>query len=329
MLKKIMYFFLQSRTLVLFLAMLLLPLTTQANEKPFGLWLGEFEQEARANGISQPLLDKAFNGFVPIGRIIELDRAQPESTKTLSQYLETAVSTARVNQGQALYAKHKVLLEKIGAKFGVHPRFIVALWGIETNYGGNTGGFNVPRALATLAYDGRRSDFFRDELLKSLQIIQQGHISYELMKGSWAGAMGQCQFMPSSFFNFAVDYDGDGHKNIWTSQGDVFASIANYLSQSGWDKDGTWGRRVRLPAGHGFADKDKKPLVAWKAAGVKSFDGSALPDAPINATLQMPSGEEEGAYLSYTNYEVLLKWNRSRYFATAVGTLADRIYYGR
>lgn len=309
--------------------LLALPGIVSANEKPFGMWMLEFRQQALAAGISQPILDQAFTGFEPISRIIELDRAQPESTKTLSQYLETAVSSSRVDQGQAMYNKHKVLLEKIGEKYGVHPRFIVALWGIETNYGQNTGGFSVPRALATLAYDGRRSDFFRDELLKSLQIIQESHISYPLMKGSWAGAMGQCQFMPSSFFKFAVDYDGDGHKNIWTSLPDVFASIANYLSQSGWDKDGTWGRRIRLPAGHTFADKDKKPLVAWKAAGLKSFDGSALPDAPINATLQMPSGEAEGAYLSYANYEVLLKWNRSRYFATAVGTLSDRIYYGR
>ncbi|MFO1242005.1 MAG: lytic murein transglycosylase [Rickettsiales bacterium] len=324
-----MHFFLLSNLLVLLGALLCLPLPAFANEKPFGLWVQEFEAEARANGISQPVLDLAFNKFSPIEKIIELDRFQPESTKTLSQYLETAVSDRRVSQGQEMYNEYKGLLEKIGNQFGVQPRFIVALWGIETNYGQNTGGFNVPRALATLAYDGRRADFFRDELLKSLQIIQAGHVPFEDMNGSWAGAMGQCQFMPSSYFKFAVDYDGNGHANIWTSQADVFASIANYLAQSGWDKEGTWGRRVRLPAGHRFADKDVKPLVAWKAAGVKSFDGSALPDGPMNATLQMPSGEGEGAYLTYGNYEVLLKWNRSRYFATAVGTLSDRIYYGR
>lgn len=300
-----------------------------ANEKPFGLWVQEFETEARAQGISQRLLDQVFNDFAPIERIIELDRSQPESTKTLSQYLQTAVNESRVRQGRKLYMQNKTLLESIGKKYNVQPQFIVALWGIETNYGQVTGGFNVPQALATLAYDGRRSDFFRDELMKSLHIIEQGHITFDLMKGSWAGAMGQSQFMPTSFLNWAVDYDGDGHKNIWTSQADVFASIANYLARHGWNGQAEWGRRVRLPLGKTFPDKLTRPLVAWKAAGLKNMDGTALPDAPMNATLQMPSGDADGIYLTHGNYEVLLKWNRSRYFATAVCTLADRIYYGR
>lgn len=303
--------------------------TAAANEKPFGLWVQEFEAEARSQGIPQALLDQVFNDFEPIKRIIELDRTQPESTKTLSKYLQTAVSDSRVRQGRTLYQQNKTLLEKIGKAYNVQPQFIVALWGIETNYGQVTGGFNVPRALATLAYDGRRADFFRDELMKSLHIIEQGHITFDLMKGSWAGAMGQSQFMPTSFLNWAVDYDGDGHKNIWTSKADVFASIANYLAQHGWNGQTEWGRQVRMPAGKAFADKQTQPLVAWKAAGVRNVSGAVLPDGPMNATLQMPSGDTDNIYLTHGNYEVLLKWNRSRYFASAVCTLADRIHNGR
>jgi membrane-bound lytic murein transglycosylase B len=308
---------------------LLLGQPALANQKPLGLWIQEFRTEATAKGISPALLDDVFKDFTPDERIIVLDRKQPEGTVTLTQYLTRVVTPQRVSEGQRLYLENKPLLEEIGRKYGVQPRFIVALWGIETHYGKITGNFNVPQALATLAYDGRRADFFRKELLESLQIIQAGHISFANMKGSWAGAMGQSQFMPSSFLNFAVDYDGDGRKDIWGTRADVFASIANYLKKNGWNDQLTWGRQVHLPQGFKTELADIKifrPLEEWSNQGVRQIDGQPLAVKPIKAALMFPGTPEEGAYLIYENFPVILHWNRSRYFGTAVGTLADRIY---
>jgi membrane-bound lytic murein transglycosylase B len=302
--------------------------SASANTQPVESWVADFKAEARDKGISAALLDDAFKDFQPIEKIIRLDRKQPEGTKTFTQYMESTLPAFRVNKGKELYQANKQLLDTIGEKYGVQPRFIVALWGMETSYGKVTGGFNVPHALATLAYDGRRADFFRDELLKALQIINEGHISLTDMKGSWAGAMGQSQFMPSSFLSYAVDYDGDGKRDIWGTKADVFASIANYLSQSGWNDDVTWGRKVTLPAGFDTKLADIKvfrPLSYYQDAGVRTEWGANLPQTDIEAALMFPGKESEPAYLIYSNYNVLLKWNRSRYFATAVGTLADRI----
>ncbi len=298
------------------------------NSKPFGLWVQEFKTEAGEKGIDEQLLNLAFHRLEPNNRIIELDRKQPEGTKTFTQYLRDVLPQSRIDKGRALYRQHKPLLDKIAGEYGVQPRFIVALWGIETNYGGYTGNFSIIEALATLAYDGRRSEFFRSELLKALQIVQDGHISLDDMTGSWAGAMGQCQFMPSSFLNFAVDYNGDGRKDIWNDLEDTFASIANYLSQSGWNDELTWGRPVQLPEKFNYALADGKSweqLSSWQAIGVRRIDGSDLPDVPVEAALTLPGEKDETAYLIYRNYDVILKWNRSRYFATAVGTLSNKI----
>ncbi len=238
------------------------------------------------------------------------------------------MSASRIKQGRAELQKHGPLLREISAKYGVQPRFIVALWGIETNFGGYTGGFSIIRSLATLSYDGRRAEFFRKELLNALKIIDAGHISLDEMDGSWAGAMGQCQFMPSSFLAYAVDYDGDGRKDIWSTLPDVFASIANYLSQSGWNDSLTWGREVRILENIDEAlleGKVFKSLHEWQALGVRNASGSALPAREIQAALTVPGSRAEPTYLIYSNYDVLLKWNRSRYFATAVGLLSDAI----
>lgn len=300
-----------------------------ANEKPVPIWLAELRTEALSQGISANLFDRAFKGFSPNSRIIELDRKQPEKTLSFQQYLDKVVNQTRINQGRKLYQKHYSLLNKIGNQYGVQPRFIVALWGIETNYGGNTGGFNIIPALATLAYDGRRSDFFRDELLKALKIVSANHIALDDFQGSWAGAMGQSQFMPSSFLSYAQDYNGDGRKDIWKTQSDVFASIANYLKNTGWEKDVTWGREVKLPANFAFeltGREIKKSLPQWSALGVTNPNGTALPNRPdIMASITYPGKDGEEAYLTYGNYDRIMKWNRSTYFATAVGTLADKI----
>ncbi|MBY0355413.1 MAG: lytic murein transglycosylase [Rickettsiales bacterium] len=300
-----------------------------ANETPLGVWIQQFRAEARAQNISDDLLDQVFADFTPDDSIITLDRKQPEGTITFSKYLSNVVTPLRIKEGQRLYRLHRKLLEEIGKKYGVPPQVIVALWGIETSYGKVTGHFNIPHALATLAYDGRRAEFFRSELLKSLQIIQAGHVTFDEMTGSWAGAMGQSQFMPSSYLNFAVDYDADGHENIWSSQPDVFASIANYLHKNGWKPEQTWGMKVRLPSNFKpeLADiKMFRPLKEWNSFGVRRLDGQPLPNLMTKAAVMFPGAPAEGAYLVYENFPVILHWNRSRYFGVAVGTLADRIY---
>ena len=303
------------------------PVLAQTDTR-FTEWLAELRAEALQAGISSATLDASFAGVEPIPRIIELDRKQPESTLTFEQYVDRIVSQSRIDNGRARLAENAPLLQEVAAKFGVQPRFIVALWGIETNFGKNTGGFSVIAALATLAYDGRRSQYFRRELLEALRIVEQGHIRPDAMKGSWAGAMGQSQFMPSSFMNYAYDYDGDGAKDIWNTPADVFASAANYLSGVGWNSDITWGREVRLPAGFdpALADiKMIKNMSEWQALGVRRTDGSALPGRDIKASVIFPGKVGGPAYIVYDNYRALLRWNRSLYFATAVGLLSDKI----
>ena len=292
----------------------------------FGTWLNDLRTEATAKGISGSTLDAALNGIEPIPRVIELDRKQPEFTLTFAEYMKRVVSRNRIAKARRNFIENKALLTKIGRQFGVQPRFIVALWGIETDFGRLTGGFSVVPALATLAFDGRRSAYFRKELFNALKIIDGGHISAEAMKGSWAGAMGQCQFMPSSFLNFAVDADGDGRKDIWTTKADVFGSAANYLARSGWRDDLTWGRPVRLPAGFDPALADlniRKRLGEWQRLGVRRADGRDLPTRDIPASVILPDGPGGPAFVVYANFETILKWNRSTYFASAVGSLAD------
>lgn len=294
----------------------------------FDAWLDGLRAEARKRGISQATLDAALTDVSLIERVIELDRKQPEFTLTFQQYMDRVVPERRVRTGRRLLAENRQLLEEVGRKYGVQPRFIVALWGIETDFGRIDGGFPVVDALVTLAYDGRRSDYFRKELLDALTILDEGHIAPDAMKGSWAGAMGQSQFMPSSFRAFAVDHDGDGRKDIWKTRADVFASAANYLSKSGWRDDITWGRPVRLPEGFdpALAGRDTvKTIPQWQKLGVRRIDGRDLPTRPLKASIVLPDGPGGPAFMVYENYGVILKWNRSNYFAIAVGTLADRI----
>lgn len=317
--------------LTLFFALMVSHAAVAGMEKPVGLFLLETRAEAEKKGVSPALFDKIFysgEGFTPIQRIIELDQKQPEGTKTFSTYLSQVVSPARISEGRQRYAENKALVDRIANEYGVPAPYLIALWGIETNYGKNTGGFSVPNALATLAYEGRREAFFKDELIKSLIILQQGHITYDLMKGSWAGAMGQCQFMPSSFLNFAVDEDKDGHKDIWTTQADVFASIANYLKQSGWNSAVGWGFPVKIPQNFDTTKADITHFAfarEWTKLGITLPNGAPLPVDNNEYALMFPGDTYEGAYLISRNYPVFLKWNRSRYFATAVGTLADGV----
>ena len=300
-----------------------------ADHHNFDEWRDALRAEALARGIRAETFDTAFDGVEPIPRVIELDRRQPEFTMTFDQYISRVVNQKRIDEGREKFAQNRELLNEVGTKFGVQPRFIVALWGIETGFGRYTGGFPVIASLATLAFDGRRSSFFRNELLISLQILDEGHIQSNRMKGSWAGAMGQNQFMPSSFARHAVDYDGDGRRDIWTSKSDVFASTANYLAASGWRDDITWGRAVRLPRDFDLGltgRKIKKRIGEWQKLGVRRLNGSDLPRRQLNSSIVLPDkGKRDPAFLVYDNFEAILKWNRSDFFAIAVGYLADRI----
>lgn len=300
-----------------------------ANPQPFAEWLAGLRGEALGRGLRPATLDAALADLEPIPRVIELDRKQPEFTMTMAEYLSRVVNPTRIAEGREKLAENSTLIAEAEARFGVQARFIVALWGIETNYGASTGGFPVIASLATLAYDGRRAQYFRSELLDALRIVDQGHIGADAMRGSWAGAMGQSQFMPSSFLRFAVDADGDGRKDIWKTRRDVFASIANYLKSVGWRGDQTWGRRVQLPRSFDRTQASleiRRPIAAWAAAGVRSETGGPLPTPPgLDASIVIGTGPGEPSFMVYDNFNHLMRWNRSTYFATAVGVLSDRI----
>ena len=294
----------------------------------FSSWLEGVRQEARAKGISEVTLHEAFDGLQPIPRVIELDRRQPEFTQTFWRYLDARVTEGRVERGRMLLELHAELLAGIEKQYGVQPRFLVAFWGLETNFGDYLGSFSVIGSLATLAHDPRRSEFFRSELLAALSIIDGRHISASEMFGSWAGAMGQPQFMPSTFVRFAVDADGDRKRDIWHSLPDVFASAANFLAESGWQGDKTWGREVRLPPGFNLeliGLEVKKTLAAWQILGVRKGNGNNLPRVHMKGSLILPAGHTGPAFLVYNNYRTILQWNRSALYAIAVGHLADRI----
>ena len=317
--------------LVAGVAAAVLPVPSQAQDQAFSSWLKELRAEASQRGIQAATLDAALQDVEMLPRVIELDRKQPEVTLTFAQYLQRVIPDTRVRKGRQLLKQHQTLLSQVAEEYGVPAPIIVALWGIESDYGRRTGGFSVISALATLAYDGRRSAYFRRELLHALQILDEGHIAPGQMTGSWAGAMGQSQFMPSSFINRAVDYNDDGRRDIWTTLDDVFASTANYLAHAGWRKGQLWGREVKLPADFdtSLAGLEvQKPLAEWQELGVRQANGHDLSTVNIQASIVLPSEAAEPAYLVYPNYRVFLKWNRSTYFALAVGQLADRLDEG-
>jgi membrane-bound lytic murein transglycosylase B len=302
-----------------------------AETQPFPIWLDGVRQEALAKGISPATLAKALDGLEPIPRVIELDRRQIEGRITYQEYRDRLLSAERIERGRELLREHRALLERVAADYRVQPRFIVALWGIETNYGTWSGSTPVIGALATLAHDGRRADFFRGELMDALAILDEGNVEVENMLGSWAGAMGQSQFMPSSYARNAVDYDGDGRRDIWASLPDVFASIANYLAKAGWNDRRTWGREVGLPAT--MVDgvdglKVRRSLPDWHDLGVRCADGAPLPVVALDASLLRTDDGLGPAYLVYDNFRVLMAWNRSTYFGLTVGQLADLIDHG-
>lgn len=299
-----------------------------AANQSFAAFLEGIRAEARRQGVSQATLNRALANLSPNQRVLELDRRQPEFTQSWAQYRDSRLSPARIEGGRRAFAENRATLEAVQARFRVSPRVVVAIWGIETNYGGFTGNFNVIESLATLAWDGRRSAYFRAELLAALKILEAGHITPERMRGSWAGAMGHPQFMPSNFERLAVDMDGDGRRDIWDSKPDALGSIANYLARSGWREEELWGREVVLPEGFNpdEARRDNtRPLREWARLGIRRPDGSPLPALDIETAILLPGGAGGQAFAVYPNFNVIRRYNPSNFYALAVGLLSDRV----
>ena len=310
------------------LAFTVMVTSVSAYASSFRHWLDELDEEVLRQGVSEQTWQQVKPELVYLPKVVALDKKQPEWTKSFSQYLATIVNTKRVMDGRHQYGQHKSLLKQTADKYNVPPQYILALWGIETNFGNNTGGFAVPSALATLAYDGRRRSFFTNELIAALKIIDQEHIAFKDMRGSWAGAMGQTQFMPTSFLGYAVDANHNGKKNIWDEKADIFGSIANYLSSHGWDQSQGWGLEVDAPSKPSrslLEEKSFRPRNYWVNAGYKAINGDAIPEFYDKLRIVRPGKDDERYFLVSKNYDVILDWNRSTYFATSVGMLADAI----
>jgi len=308
------------------------PIATFGSEPDFERWLAAFKKEALGAGISQATLDAAFKGVKPIEKIVDLDRSQPEFKLTLDQYLSKVVTKEMAEEGRKRVAEVSPILSTVMERHGVAPPYLVALWGIETRYGKISGGYSVIAALTTLAYDGRRSAFFRGELLQALRLLDEGHIPVSDMTGSWAGAMGQLQFMPSTFKRHAADFDGDGRVDIWNNLGDAFLSGGRYLAAAGWVKGEPWGHEVVLPEGLDrtlIGLEIRKRAGEWASLGIRRTDKRDQKEwSSLQASLVQPDGPGGRAFMVYDNFRVILSWNRSQLFGIAVGTLADQIALG-
>jgi membrane-bound lytic murein transglycosylase B len=312
---------------ILFVSTLVLP-STATGSAPFDQWMQEFRREALKRGIKSATFDAALAGVQPIPKVVELDRRQPEFRQTFWEYLDRRVSAERIARGRELLVRHRDLLNNVERRYGVQPRFIVALWGLESNFGDTTGAFPLYSSLATLAHDARRSDFFREQLLAALELLQRGDLS-ATARSSWAGAIGQPQFIPTTYRDYAVDFNGDVRRDLQSTLPDIFASAANYLAKAKWRGDLTWGREVLLPPGFNYALtglNTKKSLMEWTRLGVRRADGTALPSVDVNGSIILPGGADGGpALLVYSNFNTIMAWNRSILYAVAVGHLADRL----
>lgn len=308
-------------------AVLFLSNAVCAAEPSWNQWVSNVREEAMQQGIRPAVFDDAFAGVnEPSRKIKGLMHSQPEHRLTFMKYRTTRADNYRIAIGRKQYQKNKALLEEIGQKYGVNPCFIVSFWGMETSYGTYMGNFPVVKALATLAYDSKRKDVFRKELFLALHILNDGHVSLDHFKGEWAGASGQPQFLPSSWVKYAVDYDGDGRKDIWESKPDVFASIANYMKENGWQAGQPWAIQVKLPSKFDMKLEGKntiKSVSEWNALGVRTESGEPLPYQELQASIVQPYGGP--TFLAFPNYRMILRYNNSIYYAGAIGYLADSI----
>lgn len=296
----------------------------------FSRWVADFSTSARAAGITEETLRLAFDGVRFIPRVTELDSAQPEFTRAVWDYLDSAVSAQRIGRGQDRLLQSRPAIDAAAARYGVPAEILVAIWGMESNYGSNTGDIPTIDALATLAFEGRREAWARGQLLAALKILQNRDIARAQMVGSWAGAMGQTQFLPSNFLAYAVDADGDGRRDIWGSLPDVMASTANFLASAGWQAGKPWGIEVRLPPGFDLALADaevRQPAAAWTDQGVRAMDGAPLPVLADSALL-LPAGARGPAFLVGPNFRTILRYNNSTSYALAIGLLAQGLAGG-
>lgn len=301
---------------------------TPLNEETFRQCVTTLEKDAIAAGLPEQVVKENLAGVSLNEKVIELDRSQPEFTSSFADYYTRRVSDTRVNTGRERYRELQPLLRELTREYGVPGHYLVAFWGLETNYGGYLGYIPTLDALATLACEGRRGEYFKGELFNALRILQAGDVELKNMQGSWAGAMGQTQFMPAIFLRYAIDHDGDGRRNLWGSQKDALASAANFLRDLGWEKEQRWGREVSLPDNFDYALTGlgvKRSLAEWGKLGVRMPDGSPLPAVDMQAAVIVPSGHNGPAFLAYQNFRVIMGWNRSVAYAIAVGRLADRI----
>ncbi|MED5239976.1 MAG: lytic murein transglycosylase [Pseudomonadota bacterium] len=297
-------------------------------EEGFRQCITELQADAIATGLPENLVKENLAGVSLNEKVIELDRSQPEFTSSFADYYTRRVSDTRVATGRERYQELQPLLRELTRTYGIPGHYLVSFWGLETNYGGYLGYIPTLDALATLTCEGRRGAYFKGELFNALRILQAGDVDLKNMQGSWAGAMGQTQFMPAIFLRYATDHDGDGRRNLWGSREDALASAANFLRDLGWQEEERWGREISLPDNFDYALTGlavKRSLKEWSSMGVRMPNGSALPAADMEASVIVPSGHNGPAFLAYQNFRVIMGWNRSVSYALAVGRLADRI----
>lgn len=300
----------------------------EASNPQFGECISQIKDQARIEGISDQTIQQVLGKARYLPRVIELDRRQPEFTQTFANYFGTRISEERIQRGRELLTRHRELLRQIERESGIPAQFLVSFWGLETNYGGFFGDFRITDSLATLACDPRRSGYFTQELLNAMRIVDAGDIAAERMIGSWAGAMGHMQFMPSTFLRYARDIDGDGRRDLWGSIPDAMGSAANFLRQLGWVPGLNWGQEVRLPPSFDYSLAGRDQLMSyaeWQRLGVAAISGASLGPAEQKAALLVPSGHQGPAFLVTQNFHVIMRWNRSEFYALSVGHLADRI----
>lgn len=288
----------------------------------------DWQQKAQALGLSKQITESVIPGLQHLPRVLELDRRQPEFTASFADYFNTRVSEQRIERGRELMKEHRALLNRLTREYGVPAQYLIAFWGLETNYGSFKGKMSILDALATLACDPRRKDFFTAQLFDAFYLLQDYRLEPDIMVGSWAGAVGHTQFMPGNYRRFAVDGDGDGRIDLWNSIPDALTSAANFLKSLGWQSGERWGREVRLPENFPYlelVERRKRSLREWQQLGLTTAQGTKLPIEDMQATLILPAGHTGPAFLAYDNFNVIMGWNRSEFYALSVGHLADRI----
>lgn len=300
--------------------------STQANE--FSSCVAELRAQASQQGITEDTLNKTLDSAQQRQRVVQLDRNQPEFLSTFEDYYTKRVNDWRISKGKEKYQEHKAFLHDLTKRYGVPGPYLMAFWGLETNFGNYKGKIPTIDALTTLACEPRRKSFFTKELLTVLDIIQTNQLEVGTLKGSWAGAMGHTQFMPTTYAQYAIDGDGDNKIDLFNSEQDALASAANFLHQLGWQAGYRWGREIKLPEGFDYAladRKQRKPLSFWRKQGITTVYGEPLPDIDLSAAVIIPSGYNGPVFLAYQNFNIIMRWNNSQSYAIAVGKLAEQI----